>query len=934
MKKIETYLQLLMLLPIIVCAIIPTKAQMSGDLDSSFNGNGLIRSGFGFGDDRGNGVALQTDGKIVSVGGTNGQFGVVRYNADGSLDNSFGSGGKVLTIITSESQTTNVAIQNDGKIVVIGYVRNSTYDLAIIRYNSNGSLDTSFDTDGIVVASINTGDDLATALLIQPDGKIVVGGTTTTTHLGSVRSYGVARFNSDGAFDTSFDSDGKVLTSVIANTDRLTSMALQSDGKIVAVGWSGSPTVFSAVRYNTDGSLDTTFDGDGRVTTTVNTNPAAASVAIQSDGKIVVAGNASSSGNTDFALVRYNTNGSLDTTFDGDGRVTTPIGTGTDFATSVRVQSDGKIVASGGANMPTEDFAVIRYNSNGSLDTTFDTDGKATTNFGTAIDGLSSMAIQTDDKIIAFGYYTTSANLGDFAIARFNTNGSLDTTFDADGKQTTDVGDIGSIGYSVAVQTDNKIVVAGVAQIPGANKFAVVRFNGDGSLDNTFGTNGKAVIPVSSSSETAQAVAIQSDGKIVVGGIAIVGSNSVFAIARLNSDGSFDSSFDTDGIANTIIGSSSSVRSLTVQADGKIIAAGPAFITGNGNDFAVVRYNSDGTLDTSFDTDGIVTTNIETGNSGNDLANSVAVQPDGKILVGGNGVVSGGARFTVVRYNTNGSLDTSFDGDGKVTTIIGSLGGMELRSLKLQSDNKIVVAGRSVNGSNLDFALARYNPNGSLDTTFDTDGTVTTQIGTGNEIAYSLAIQNDGKIIAGGYSNNGTNDDFALVRYNEDGSLDTTFSLTNATYGFDSINFNYTSSFGGDGKLTIDFGAADIGYGIALDGNGKIVIAGQSGNNVGIARVLSELAPTSANADISGRVFDDLGIGLARVRVSLQNTQTGEIITTNSSSFGYFSFTNLPVGNVYIISVADGKRYVFKQNAQFIQLFDNVSDVNFIGIGL
>jgi uncharacterized delta-60 repeat protein len=197
-----------------------------------------------------------------------------------------------------------------------------------------------------------------------------------------------------------------------------------------------------------------------------------------------------------------------------------------------------------------------------------------------------------------------------------------------------------------------------------------------------------------------------------------------------------------------------------VQSDGKIVAAGYSY-NGSNFDFAVVRYNTNGSLDTTFDTDGKVTTAI---GSGTDAAYSVVLQSDGKIVVAGNSRIGSNDDFAVVRYNTNGSLDTTFDTDGKVTTAIGS-GTDEARSVVVQSDGKIVAAGYSDNGPNFDFAVVRYNTNGSLDTTFDTDGKVTTAVGLGDDEAYSVVLQSDGKIVAAGYSDNGPNFDFAVVSY-------------------------------------------------------------------------------------------------------------------------------------------------------------------------
>ena len=280
---------------------------------------------------------------------------------------------------------------------------------------------------------------------------------------------------------------------------------------------------------------------------------------------------------------------------------------------------------------------------------------------------------------------------------------------------------------------------------------------------------------------------MQSDGKLVVAGYSDNGSNNHFALVRYNDNGSLDTSFNGTGKVSTAIGSISDYSSsVAVQTDGKILVAGYAHNANNdfGEDrFALVRYKANGSLDTSFNGTGKLTTDL----SGLDYGSSVAVQRDGKIVVAGSSAdnSSGNDDFALVRYNANGSLDTSFNGTGKVITDLGiSFSGSLLdpltsgRSVAVQSDGKIVVAG-NVSGSNCDFALVRYNADGSLDTTFNGTGTVTTAIGSGSDIGQSVAVQSDGKIVVAGYSHNGSNYDFALARYH--GTTELTVSPNTAT---------------------------------------------------------------------------------------------------------------------------------------------------------
>ncbi len=297
------------------------------------------------------------------------------------------------------------------------------------------NLDTTFGSAGKVITDIGS-NDYARAVAIQGDGKIVATGFAAESIFGSVpprtSTFALVRYNTDGSLDTTFGSAGKVTTAIgSAADDYASAMAIQSDGKIVAAGtsWNGTPNfAFALVRYNTDGSLDTTFGGTGKVTTSIVSDNQAYAVAIQGDGKIVAVGRSWTGGNYDFALARYNTDGSLDTTFGGTGKVTTSIGSGDDVADAVAIQGDGKIVVAGTSSTgaPNCDFALVRYNTDGSLDTTFGTNGMVITAIGTGINIANAVVIQGDGKIVAAGYSNNGPGLSyNFALARYNTEGAL-----------------------------------------------------------------------------------------------------------------------------------------------------------------------------------------------------------------------------------------------------------------------------------------------------------------------------------------------------------------------------------------------------------------------------------------------------------------------------------------------------------------------------
>ena len=406
-------------------------------------------------------------------------------------------------------------------------------------------------------------------------------------------------------------------------------------------------------------------------------------------------------------------------------------------------------------------FSIINCKAQvGSLDIYYDNDVKLTTTIGTTYDAGNAVAIQSDGKIIVAGASSNGAN-AEFAVLRYHSNGSLDNSFDLDGKVTTAIGQTGCIAYAIAIQPDGKILVAGESTNLANKDFALVRYHSNGSLDLSFDSDGIVTTAIGNLSEIASTMVLQSDGKILLAGYSNNGHDIDFAIARYNADGSLDNGFDTDGIVTTLIDTfSDAIQTIAMQPDGKILVGGSTSNGSNG-DFIVARYHSNGSLDTTFDSDGFVITTF--GNSYDGLY-AIALQPDGKIVAAGATFLGSNYDFAVARYNSNGSLDLTFDVDGKVTTPIGN-GNDRIYAMKLQTDGKIVATGMTYNGTNDDMALARFNMNGSIDTSFDADGKTTTALGNSHDVANAIAIQSDGKIVVVGYSNNGANDDVAVCRY-------------------------------------------------------------------------------------------------------------------------------------------------------------------------
>lgn len=408
------------------------------------------------------------------------------------------------------------------------------------------------------------------------------------------------------------------------------------------------------IAYSQSTSVDVTFGTNGVVRTVMG--PATSvvhGIAIQSNGKIVAAGTSSDGVTSEFAITRYNSNGSLDSTFGSDGMVTTAFGF-QDEAFAVAIQSDGKIVAAGYMYDGTErDFAIARYNVDGTPDSTFDGDGKAVTDIGAVDDEINAVFIQADGKIVAAGYNNTSPDQNNYypqvTVARYNTNGSLDSTFAGDGIQTTNLG-LYDVANSVAVQTDGKIVIGGTHMSGGIYQFLVIRYNSDGSLDNTFNGTGEILTAVGNYYDVAHSIAIQSDGKILVSGTSATGNNYDynnynFALVRYNTNGTLDNTFNGDGIASDSLNAYFDISpSVALQDNGKILVAGGGSVDGINRDLAMIRYNSDGTLDTTFDGgDGKIVTNID----GDDDIYSVKIFAGRIYLAGTND------QFLIAAYQDN-----------------------------------------------------------------------------------------------------------------------------------------------------------------------------------------------------------------------------------------------------------------------------------------
>ncbi|SEI76937.1 delta-60 repeat domain-containing protein [Azotobacter beijerinckii] len=461
-----------------------------------------------------------------------------------------------------------------------------------------------------------------------------------------------------------------------------------------------------------------------------------------------------------------------------------------DFSLALALQADSRMLLAGysyDTGSRNYDFSLVRLDADGSLDTGFGSLGKARFDIAQDYDEGRSLSVQPDGRILLAGHsYTSDSGTYDFSVIRLNADGSLDTSFGSDGKATFDLGRDDYV-YSMAMQPDGKILVTGRSDNGSDDNFGVIRLNVDGTLDTNFGSDGKAIFELGYSDDQGHSVTVLPDGKILMAGSSYdYSENSTyfdFSVIRLNADGSLDTSFGGGGEAIADIdGNSDFGNSLLVQPDGKILVAGRSYNPGYDTEFSVARLNADGSLDASFGSDGKASFALGKGYA---QVNSLALQPDGKILLAGQSYNPDNATydFSVIRLNVDGSLDTGFSGDGKAIFDI-AWGNDEGHSLTVQPDGKILLAGQSYNPDNAtyDFSVIRLNVDGSLDTGFSGDGKAIFDIAWGNDEGHSLTVQPDGKILVSGYSYNPSGNgydssryDFSVIRLNADGTLDKTF---------------------------------------------------------------------------------------------------------------------------------------------------------------
>lgn len=674
----------------------------------------------------------------------------------GTLDSTFGNKGLDITdytlVIPREDDASGVVVQADGKIIEVGYTHNGhDYDFALVRFNTDGSFDSRFGNGGKTAFDFGHADDYAKGILLQSDGKILVYGTSWG-YLGQPQGFAAVRFNTDGSVDTGYGSGGKSVITLDSTGDVATSAVLLSGNRLVIAGYTGG-------------------------------NPDAS--------------------NSDFAAARLTANGILDGTFAQGGKLIFDVGSSDDRAYSILAQSGDRIILGGNSKDSYQSeggnynhhTALVRLDSLGHLDRGFGSNGTATIlGGGPAGSGyFCGMGLQSSGLIAVLigGDFVTLPEL-----VWLNSNGG-GTNYWKENQYYT---------YLAAVLPNDDLVFAG--------GHSVFRTDPGGNYDENTHNDSLAA------TQTVAAVAVQSDSKILVAS-SITDAPAIphdFLLTRFTSTGQLDNSFNTIGSVRAAFGMPQSGQNFifasALQADGKIVVVGEV---GDGAqaDMIVARYNTDGALDTNFGGQGYVHgighaisqgfTTIDLDGRG-DTAYAVAIQADGKIVVGGTITETSGLQdFALVWLDASGHLDTTFRPTG-ISIPLGA-SNAAVGGLAIQPDGKILATGY-IGDSHLDLLLARFRPDGTLDNTFGSEGLTFHNISnSGDEVGEGIVLQPDGKIVVGGYLDKGLTrkNDFIVLRYTTTGDPD---------------------SFGDNGAVITDFGGDDQAGNVALTGNGRIVVCG------------------------------------------------------------------------------------------------------------
>jgi uncharacterized delta-60 repeat protein len=735
---------------------------------------------------------------------------LLSFGQTGKLDSSFGVNGIVQTNLleTDNNVSNTVLIQNNGKIVICGNNEPALSEGILLRYNTNGSLDSSFGHNGI----IQSPDYDFKKAALQPDGKIIVDLDSINYAPGGAFTQELTRFNTNGSLDSSFGNNGILVLDTIGY---FISLSINKSGKILLVSNSNGP-VWHISRYLNSGKVDLGFNTSGFLNLSFE-NTRFSGVAKESNDQIVI------------ALTNYDTDSTYITRFDSTGKQESTFNflNGIGYSMQMAVQGDKVILGTNFCGDSLCGFICIRANADGSIDTSFNHTGFDTIYNQTDIYQITgqqpylqlySLAVDSNNNNIIlsgiFGLDDFGIFLNFFTTIRLLPDGEPDISFGTGGEADLQIGESHDYPYSVAIQSDNKIVITGSSEVhifQGGNHIATVRYNTDGTLDQSFGTNGIDT-PLIYTPTVTQVTSMSSagEGKIFIGVIGTT-ANGSFAneIIQYNQDGTIDSSFNH---GEPLQSGLSGIPSIAIAND-KILEVYPGIAQYDGDSIHIFRDNLDGSADNSFGNNGhnsvFINNNIEWLGTGgaSETPMPLLIQSDGKMVIAGF-TVSNPNNFIIAGLNADGTLDNSFGIQGisivQVPTFVDKF------SLIQQTDGKILVgAGQSEAANNYPFYLFRFNMNGLLDSSFGMNGLATKLIDTGNirKEASFILLQPDGKIIQAGslLFGDSTTEGIAIVRYNSNGNVDSTFGINGIVKTFIPKGYDYINAgaLQPDGKILI-----------------------------------------------------------------------------------------------------------------------------------
>lgn len=656
----------------------------------------------------------------------------------------------------------------------------------------------------------------------------------------------------------------------------------------------------------------------------------AQSVSLQSDGKIVAVGNALIDNNNQIGIARYTAYGQLDLTFGNNGFMTSILGTQQAYGNALLIDSNDKsIVVGSGIINDVSKLLIARFNTDGTLDSSFGNAGITLSAFGDGANG-NGIVLQNDGSLVVAGALVESGT-PKMVIARYTTSGILDTSFGSNGSTTVQVGSVSS-SNAIALQPNEQIIAGGYSVVNGLQSFVLVRLNTDGTLDNNFGNEGVVSTPTGLG-DAVRSLLLQADGKIIVGG----SSGNNFGLVRYNVDGSVDTNFGSNGVVVQSIGSYAQINGIALQADGKIVAVGYS-----DSYFALARFNADGSIDTSFGSNGIVTTSL----SGPDAAQSLVIQPDGKIIAAG----SAGNNFGLVRYNANGGIDVTFGIEGIVIAPNNAGAGVygitdinidshaNIAYEKLNLSNSIVNADIKSNAAIQDTKLATISTPGKVlnqattATPNNTAGAIVARDSIGNIYANRIYASLNGNVVGYATANvlkAGDTMSGSLIlpagtvnvpSLQFSGSTNSGLScvsdtLTLSTNGAASVQINSS------GNVTI--GSPVSGVGLTINGGGQSV--------VGDIDTTGDIIYNTANQTLYP--IGSPQSSLIKVFTGTANTSLSGSVTIDYSAAGFSSapliFTQVTGGALGSLAVSNiGTTSAVISNAQLIN-----TNFNYLAIG-